>query len=152
MTRAISRATADAVGAATAQDAPAYDRAAGELAVAGSPEQVGLVLGAVLRMLLEEAHPDGLAGEDAQVILVRCAGSAAGWFSGLDVAVLLLVLTGALGLHQPAEEAAPVDPAAVTRHAPLLVADLLAVTGRPLRGYLDLALAEIAIAETMELP
>ena len=40
----------------------------------------------------------------------------------------------------------------MARHAPLLVADLLAVTGRPLADYLDAALAEIFIVQTMELP
>lgn len=149
--RAISQATTGAVEAARAQDLPALDRAAAEL-VGNSPEQVGLVLGAVLRMLLEETHPDGLAGEDVQAVLERCARTNIGWFADLDVSVLALLLTGALGVHQMAEEMPPADPAAVARHAPLLVADLLAVTGRPVGDYLDAALTEIAVSETMELP
>ncbi|MFC6016623.1 hypothetical protein ACFP2T_10465 [Plantactinospora solaniradicis] len=149
--RAISQATTDAVEAASAQDLAALDRAAAEL-TGNSPEQVGLVIGAVLRMLLEETHPDGLAGEDVQAVLERCARTNIGWVPDLDVSVLALLLTGALGVHQMAEEMPPADPAAVARHAPLLVADLLAVTGRSVGDYLDAALTEIAISETMELP
>jgi hypothetical protein len=149
--RAISRTATSAVEAAVAQDRIAFDRAAGELA-GHNPEQVGLVLGAVLRMLLEESHPDGLAGEDVQAVLARCARTNVGWLPGLDVSVLALLLIGALGVHQTAEEAPPADPVEVARHAPLLVVDLLTVTGRPVGDYLDAALTEIAISQTMELP
>ncbi|MEO3929808.1 hypothetical protein ABGB07_39035 [Micromonosporaceae bacterium B7E4] len=149
--RAITQATVRAVEAVRAQDPDALDEAAGDLALLPA-EQVGLVLGAVLRLLLEQAHPDGLAGEDVQAVLVRCARSNAGWLSGLDVGVLALLLTGALGVHQMADEAPPPGPAAVARHAPLLVADLLAVTGGAVDDYLAAALSEIAVAETMELP
>ncbi|GIG87044.1 hypothetical protein [Plantactinospora endophytica] len=149
--RAIGQATARAVEAARAHDQAALDEAAGDLAALPA-EQVGLVLGAVLRMLLEQAHPDGLAGEDVQAVLVRCARSNAGWLSGLDVGVLALLLTGALGVHQMADEVPTADPAAVARHAPLLVADLLTVAGGAVGDYLTAALDEIAVAETMELP
>lgn len=37
-------------------------------------------------------------------------------------------------------------------HAPLLIASLLGVAGRPLSRYLDTAFAEIARSETMEMP
>ena len=84
--------------------------------------------------------PTGWTAEDLQVVLKRCAGNAIGWFSELDPTVLVLLLTGALGVHPSEEEAPPVEPAAMARHAPLLVADLLAVTGRPLADYLDAAL------------
>jgi hypothetical protein len=46
----------------------------------------------------------------------------------------------------------PPGAAEVAAHGPLLVADLLAAAGRPLAGYLDAALAEIARAETIEMP
>ncbi|WP_246017156.1 hypothetical protein [Micromonospora pisi] len=149
--RRIRRVAEEAVAAAAAGDAAAYERAATELA-ARNPEQVGLVLGGVVRMLLEEGHPDGLDSDDLQVVLKRCAGDALGWFPELDPTVLVLLLTAALGVHPSEEEAPPVEPAAMARHAPLLVADLLAVTGRPLADYLDAALAEIFIVQTMELP
>ncbi|WP_422769039.1 hypothetical protein ACN28C_19905 [Plantactinospora sp. WMMC1484] len=149
--RAITSATLRAVEAARAQDRDALDSAAAELALLPA-EQVGRVLGTVLRLLLEQAHPDGLAGEDVQAVLVRCARANAGWLPGLDVGTLAMLLTGALGVHEMAEQAPPAEPAAVARHAPLLVADLLAVTGGAAGDYLAAALSEIAAAETMELP
>ncbi|MDG4787588.1 hypothetical protein O7626_16870 [Micromonospora sp. WMMD1102] len=149
--RAISQATLRAVAAVREQDRAALDEAAGELAPLPA-EQVGLVLGTVLRLLLEQAHPDGLAGEDVQAVLVRCARSNAGWLAELDVEVLALLLTGALGVHQLADGVPAAEPAAVARHAPLLVADLLAVTGGTAGDLLAAALSEIAVAETMELP
>lgn len=148
---AIRRAAASAVEAARRQDLSGFERAAGELAAHG-PEPVGLVLGGVLRMLLEESHPDGLAGEDMQGVLRDCVRAHTAWLPGFDPAVLVVVLTGALGVHPSAEEMAPVEPAAVARHAPLLVADLLTATGRPIGDYLEAALADIAISEGMELP
>ncbi|MEV4760554.1 hypothetical protein AB0J86_36370 [Micromonospora sp. NPDC049559] len=149
--RVLAEAAEDAVAAARAREPEPYEAAVTRL-VALNPEHVGLVLGAVVRMLLEELHPDGLAGEDVQAVLERCARGALPWFPGLDPAVLVVLLTGALGVHEPAEEAErPAEPA-VVRHAPLLVADLLAAVGRPLSGYLEVALTEIQRTELMELP
>lgn len=149
--RRVRRAATEAVAAAGVRDAEAYERAATELA-GRNPEQVGLVLGVVVRMLLEEVHADGLDSDDLQVVLKRCVGAALGWFPELDPTVLVLLLTAALGVHPSEEEAPPVGAAAMARHAPLLVADLLAVTGRPLADYLDAALAEIFVIQTMDLP
>ncbi|RQX21270.1 hypothetical protein DLJ57_26800 [Micromonospora chalcea] len=58
------------------------------------------------------------------------------------------VLAGGLGGHDPGDDENPPGPAAVARHAPLLVADLLAVTGRPFAEYLTAAFAEVARTET----
>jgi hypothetical protein len=90
--------------------------------------------------------------------------------------VLTVLLIGALGIHQPVGtrerdgargpdgahgsdgvhdsdgEARPLSPADVALNAPLLIADLLALSGRGLAGYLDAAFAEITRAETIELP
>ncbi|WP_326561341.1 hypothetical protein [Micromonospora sp. NBC_01796] len=149
--RVIGRAAQRSVAAVAARDAEAYEGAAVELA-ARNPEQVGLVLGGVVRMLLEEVHPDGLDSDDLQVVLKRCAVDNIGWFPELDPTVLVLLLTAALGVHPSEEEAPRVEPAAMARHAPLLVADLLAVTRRPLADYLDASLAEIFVVQTNELP
>jgi hypothetical protein len=63
--------------------------------------------------------------------------------------VLLVVLTGALGLSDPDEQ--PVlPPAAVARNAVLLLAHLLGQ--RPAARYLDAAFAELQRAETVEMP
>jgi hypothetical protein len=55
-------------------------------------------------------------------------------------------------VHEAHEEPRPLDALDVARHAPLLVADLLTTSGSSLTGYLDAALAEIARAETVEMP
>ena len=146
--RQISTAVTDAVAAARTADADAFAEAATRLAAA-DPQRVSLVLGAVVRPLLEDLHPDGLDGEDLRAVLERCARAAGAWDSGVDPAVLLVVLVGALGLSDP-DEQPRLPPAEVSRNAVLLVADLLGP--RPLGPYLTASLAELARAETVEMP
>ncbi|MGW9198139.1 hypothetical protein [Micromonospora chersina] len=142
--REIAQAATEAVGAAQDRDAGAYQPAVERLAAA---DRAGLVLGGVVRLLLEEGHPDGLDGDDVRQVLERCVRSAAAWRPDVDPHVLLVLLAGALGVHDPGDDDAPPDPAAIARHAPLLVADLLAATGRPLADYLSAAFAEVARTE-----
>jgi hypothetical protein len=138
-----SRATA-AVAAARERDGAAYDEAVGGL---GADERSGLVLGAVVRLLLEETHPDGLDGDDVRQVLERCVRAAAQWRSDVDPHVVLVLLAGALGVYDPGDDDSPPDPSALARHAPLLVADLLACAARPLDAYLSAAFAEIERTE-----
>jgi hypothetical protein len=167
---AISRAVDD-VG-----DADAYKTSATELA----SMPAGLILGALVRSILEDQHPDGLDSDDIQAVLARCYRAADGWTT-VDANVLLAVLASALGIHEPgvtydditappteADEwtsvpigaslpaAAPVlkapSAAEYAWHAPILIADLLANGRRSLTYYLDAAFTEIARAETMEMP
>jgi hypothetical protein len=149
--RAIAVAVTDAVAAAAAHDEEGYEEAAARLAGL-NPEQVGVVLGAVVRSLLEALHPDGLTGDDLRGVLERCARSAAGWLPGVDATVFVVLLTGALGVHGAEGEQPAPGPREVARHAPVLVADLVAASGRPLADCLREAFAEVALAETMELP
>jgi hypothetical protein len=149
--RGIATAAADAVEAARSRDREALREAAGRLAVR-DPEQVGLVLGAVVRSLLEDLHPEGLTGDDVRAVLERCVRSAVVWLPEVDAAVVTVLLTGALGVHQTDEDQRPPTGPDVALHAPVLVADLLTATGRPLAGYLATAFAEIARTETMEMP
>lgn len=142
--RAIAVFSAASVEAARSADPAGYEEATTRLA-ALDPQQVGLVLGAVVRALLEDLHPDGLSGDDVRAVLLRCARTQ----PRADPDALLILLGGALGVHPDAEDARPVD---VARQAPLLIADLLAVADAPLTGYLAAAFTEIARAETMELP
>ncbi|WP_199737170.1 MULTISPECIES: hypothetical protein [Micromonospora] len=142
--REIAEAATAAVAVAGARDAEAYPQAVARLAAA---DRAGLVLGGVVRLQLEETHPDGLDGDDVRQVLERCVRSAATWWPEVDPHVLLVLLAGALGVYDPGDDDAPPDPAAVARHAPLLVADLLAATGRPLADYLTLAFAEVARTE-----
>ncbi|WP_412539685.1 hypothetical protein R8Z50_28145 [Longispora sp. K20-0274] len=149
--RAIATTATGAVEAARAGDPEAFGEATDKLAEF-NPEQVRLVLGGVVRSLLEDQHTEGLTGDDVQAALGRCVRSAIGWYPDLDVDVLIVIVTGALGVHPEEGEVAPLGPRAVARHATLFVADLLTAAHRPLHGYLAASLAEIARAETMEMP
>jgi len=149
--RLLADCSASAVAAAVAADRDAFLRATERLAGLDA-EQVGLVLGAVLRSLLEDLHPDGLSSDDAQDVILRCVRSAAGWFPEVDVNALVLVLSGALGLHPQEDEPVPVTPLDVARHGPLMVADLLTTGDRSYPPYLHEALAGIAVAEANDLP
>ncbi|MFI5837175.1 hypothetical protein ACIA5A_26225 [Micromonospora sp. NPDC051300] len=142
--REIAVTATDAVDAARARDVEAYRSAVERLATA---DRAGLVLGGVVRLLLEEGHPDGLDGDDVRQVLERCVRGAATWWTDVDPHVLLVLLAGALGVYDPGDDDAPPDPAAVARHAPLLVADLLTVTGRPFADYLTAAFGEVARTE-----
>ncbi|MEV5694159.1 hypothetical protein [Micromonospora globbae] len=142
--REIAVSATEAAAAVRRRDGQAYDEAVARLAAA---DQSGLVLGAVVRLLLEETHPDGLDGDDVRRVLERVARDGLQWLTDVDPHVLLVLLAGALGVYDPAGDESPPDPPAVARHAPLLVADLLTATGRPLDGYLAAALAEIERAE-----
>ncbi|MFI5926272.1 hypothetical protein ACIA3K_09800 [Micromonospora sp. NPDC051543] len=138
--RAIAVTATAAVAAAQARDDEEYDEAVADLA---ADERSGLVLGTVVRLLLEESHPDGLDGDDIRQVLARCVQDAMRWRSEVDPHVVLVLLAGALGVYDPEGDDAPPDASALARHAPLLVADLLAVTGAPLDGYLAAAFTEI---------
>jgi hypothetical protein len=63
--------------AASSEGPLAFQQAAERLAALDS-EQVGLVLGAVVRSLPEESQPAGLTGEDMQEALVRPVSAATG--------------------------------------------------------------------------
>lgn len=146
--RVISESVTEAVGAARGRDAVGFGAAVGRLSTV-DPSRVALVLGWAVRAVLEELHPDGLDGEDLRAVLTGCATAAGTWESEVDPSVLLVVLTGALGLSDPDEQPA-LPPAAVARNATLLLAHLLGE--RPPAPYLDAAFAELERAETIEMP
>src|SRR5690349_14599061 len=133
-----------AVAAAQAQDAAAFEEAGGELAGLDA-QQVGRVIGGVVRILLEEGHPDGPTGDGIRGVLERCVRAAARWRPPVDANVIVVLLTGALGVHQFDGDAAPLSAAAMARHGALLTADLLG--GRPLAPYLTAVFTDIAAAE-----
>src|SRR4051812_22745497 len=101
--RSIAVAAVAAVEAARAKDAEAYDEAAERLAGL-DPEQTGRVLGAVVRTLLEERHPDGLDGDDIRAALEHAVRAAGAW-RDVDPQVMVVLLVGALGIHETDEEA-----------------------------------------------
>jgi len=146
--RMIAESVTAAVGAAKAGDGDGFAEAVGWLSTV-DPQRVAVVLGWVIRSLLEELHPDGMDGEDLRAVLTDCAGAAGAWESEVDPSVLLVVLTGALGLSDPDEQPA-LPPAAVARNATLLLTHLLGE--RPPARYLDAAFAELQRAETIDMP
>ncbi|MGA8113463.1 MAG: hypothetical protein WCA46_07380 [Actinocatenispora sp.] len=148
--RGIAEATGDAVRAARAADDDAYREATARLAAA-EPEQVGIVTGAAVRLLLEDTHPDGLTADDLRAVLTRCVTSAV-WFTALDPTVPGILVAGALGVHESDGERLPLTGPAVAAHAPLLLASLATGAEHPLEVYLRAALADIERAETMEMP
>jgi hypothetical protein len=160
--RVIAVAASDAVTAAGDRDRDRFGAATTALAAAdGSP----LVLGAVVRLLLEELHPDGLNGTDIRRVIEDCARDAGWWGPGVDPHVLLVLLAGSLGIHDVGghdvgghdlrgqnrgrhdRAADEPSPHALAGHAAQLVAALLARTKRPLAGYLTVAFAEIERTE-----
>ncbi|GAB3950907.1 hypothetical protein GCM10027614_52050 [Micromonospora vulcania] len=96
--RTIAVTATAAVAAARARDGQAYDEAVAGLAV---DERSGLVLGAVVRLLLEQGHPDGLDGDDVRQVLAHCVQDAARWRSDVDPHVVLVLLASALGVYDP---------------------------------------------------
>ncbi len=157
--RAISTATSDAVLAVQGQDVAAYTEAT-DLLAAAEAEQVRVVLGVVVRALLEDLHPDGVSSDDLLDLIKSCTRRSFGWYPSVDVQVLVVVLTGSLGIHEPDEEPRKVTPTEVARHAPLFIAELLAAEGseartgdpRALKDYFADAFLEISRAELNEMP
>jgi hypothetical protein len=147
--RAVAVAGSAAVAAAQHRDAGAFATAVDDLAALDA-DQVGLVLGAVVLLVLEDLHPDGLDGDDVRDALDRCVRTASQWQSDVDPLVVLVVLAGALGVHDRDDEAPPPAPQVLARHAALLLAELLAGQRRSLDDYLARAFREIHRGEHMD--
>ncbi len=161
LVRAVTRAVDTAING---DDAATYDAAIAELVTEPAG---GRVLGDVLRLLLEDTHPDGFTSDDVTLVIGRCHRAAAAWLppGRVDVTMLLAVLAGALGIHEPAitrraldpgsnadecrdpDDTVPVEPPSWSDfawHAPLLVADLLPFAPATLDSYLAATFAEYA--------
>lgn len=148
--RVIAAAVTESVDAAAAGDAAAFDEATARLATLDR-EQARVLLGSVVRSLLEKLHPDGIGSDDLQAVIQRIVGSTAGWFAA-DPGVVVLVLVSALGAADPDALERPPASDDVLRHAAVVIADLLAVAHRPLAGVLAAAFADVRRAETLEHP
>jgi hypothetical protein len=149
--RAIATAAAETLVAALSDDPVGFQHGSARLA-ALDREQVSLVLGAVVRSLLEELHPAGLSGDDVEDVVSRCLRTSGACFPAVDANVLLVLLAGSLGIHPDAEEPQPVSALQMSTHAPLLIATLVGPSGRSFTAHLDAAFAEIARSETIEMP
>jgi len=142
--RPIAAAVVVAVEAAQRRDEAALAAAVDDLAALDSA-QTGLVLGTLVRVLLEDTHHDGLDGEAVRAVLERGVRSAASWQPEVDPHVMLLLLAGALGVTEEDDDAPPPKPGLLARHAALLTADLLGP--RPPRPFLDATFTEIQRAQ-----
>ncbi len=100
--RRIGATISAAIDAARDGDREAFVTASAEVAALPA-DQTGIVLGAIVRSLLEDQHPDGLDGDDMHAVLARCFRGAVAWlpFESVDVQVLVAVLSSALGIHEP---------------------------------------------------
>lgn len=99
---AIGSAVVHAVDAARMADRPAFIEAAAQLQ-AQPVEQTGLLLGALVRSLLEDQHGNGLDEDDIRLVLSRCYADAVRWLPASTVSVgpLVAVLSSSLGIHEP---------------------------------------------------
>lgn len=139
------------VRAAQRRDRGEFDEAVAATA-AFDQQQVALVLGSVLQLLLEETHPDGFGADDLQTLLEGCARHARVWTDEPDLDLLVFVIAGAVGVQDPEETPPGATPSAITAHGALLVTELLLITRRDPTGYLVLAIGDVARDQTMELP
>ncbi len=147
MTKAIEAAAA----AARAEDADGLTEAVGELSKLDAA-QTGKVLGGVLRLLLEQQHPDGLDSDDIKSVLEETVRGAASWLPETDPHTLLIVLAGALGIHpDDHEEVTRPAPESLSFNAPLLIAHLLG-PAKSVKPYVEATFANIAQTELMEEP
>ena len=98
--RTMGRAITTAVRCATAADPTGYSLATAALSeLPTSP--IGALLGAVVRLLLEETHPGGLDADDIREVLTRCLADAARWLPGaVSTRTLVAVVSSALGIHE----------------------------------------------------
>ncbi|MEE4025262.1 hypothetical protein V1Y59_19415 [Gordonia sp. PKS22-38] len=111
----------------------------------------------MVRELLETTYQDGLSGDDVSEVLTRTIGGSADWQAPVDPSAVVVVLTGALGVAEHADDAdrAPTThtpPAELAGAAILVVTDLAKGIAADHRPYLDRAVAEIRRAQTVEMP
>ncbi|MFD4439388.1 hypothetical protein ACFWPK_06365 [Nocardia sp. NPDC058519] len=147
--RAIATAVEAAVTAAKAADASGFSATTAELSELPA-DQVTAVLSAIVRELLETAHPDGLTGDAVRAVLESVVRRSATWLPRLDAAAVISALTGALGIDEsavPDRIGTNPQPAAV-----LLIEYLAELTRTPTQQSIQRAINEIARAETIEMP
>jgi hypothetical protein len=149
--RTMAVAVDAAVTAAQAGEAAAFADAVAELSGLDR-EQLAVLLGHVTRDLLERSHPDGLDSDAAARVLHGCLRAAAAWYEPLDGDLVIMALTGALGITPDPDESPPPAGPAVVAHGLMLIADQLTVLGQQLPPVLDAALRELMRAQTVELP
>lgn len=151
LTRRIATSTDRALAAAREESTAAFGEALDEL-VALPYEQVTAVHAGMARELLEELHPDGLAGEDVQAVLERTVRSGLGRYPAFTPDAVVSVLTGTLGVSDPDAPQPRIAPAEHLAASVLVLADLLAARRVAPGPCLRRAVGEIERGETMEMP
>ncbi|MGW5452578.1 hypothetical protein [Nocardia sp. NPDC003979] len=145
--RAIATTVAASVAAARTRDESAFLEHTADLADL-PVDQVTIVLSAVIRDLLEAAHPDGLAADDIRAVLTDVLRDSLPWLPTLDPTAVATALTGALGIDEhPDRPPTNPHPAAI-----LLIAHLSEATRIPTEAGITRAINEVARAETIEMP
>lgn len=148
------------------EDADARSAAVSELA-SQKGVRVEDVYAAMLRLLLEAAHPDGLDGDDVGAV-VRDAASRDPDVSPSDVVTVVL---GTLGVHPEPERQASDDDsqdpedhresqtviarlasASAIRASAVVTEALLSRVGSPVEAVVTMVIDDIAAAETIEWP
>ena len=147
--RALVRTVTEAVTSAAGQDRDGLRDATGTLAAADE-HVVREVLSSLVLRLLEQTNPDGLDADSVRDLLAEVLREAAGWLPELDPHAVVLVLGGALAVHEQDESAA--DWSGLLLACALVVSRLLDRSGGPLGPELDGALGELRRAQTVELP
>jgi hypothetical protein len=142
--RTIAVAAVDAIDATREQDSDRFDASVHRLTTV---DGTGLVLGGVVRLLLEDHLRDGLDSEDIRRIIDDCVAANRGWQPSVDPDILLVLLAGALGIHDRDEDAAPIRPDSLAQHTALLIARLSIAAPRPIEAYLTSVFAEIERGE-----
>lgn len=141
--RPIAAATAAAVAAARDKDQTALTGAVAELG-AQDQTQAGLILGTAVRLLLEDAHPDGLGADEVRAVLADSVRAAAAWCPQVDPQTMLYLLAGALGVWED-DGSPPPKPEDLALHAALLIEHLSGA--RTAEVVLTATLAEIQRAQ-----
>ena len=147
--RAIATGVEAAVTAAHAADDTGFAEATADLADLPA-DQLTTVLAAIIRELLETAHPDGLTGDDVRAVLEAVVRRSATWLPRVDAGAIVTALTGALGIDETEDpDQVPSNP----RPAAILLIEYLAdLTDTPPDQCVRRAIAEIARGETIEMP
>lgn len=145
----LADAVATSVGAAQLEDAESYLASLPTL-LRQEPDHLRLMLGEVVRTLVESRFPDGIDADDARQLLADTVRWVAGWDGPVDVPALAAVLTGSLGVHPDDADRPDVAPDAVSAAAPLLAAHLLA--GRSAQAAVDRALTTVAQHQENDAP
>jgi hypothetical protein len=143
--RPVAVAITDAVTAAG--DAVVFEAATARL-VSLDREQVRLLLGTVVRLLLEESHPGGVDGDALRDVLSRVVSASAEWFDA-EPSVVAYVLLGAVGATDPDTDRPP-PATTLLAHAAAVTAELLRTSPRPLPLVLTDAFADLYRAETLD--